>query len=197
MARPYKIKRHKRIYRRSAGSILARVAAIVAAIAVLFGLGWALYGPVSDWISQKQNGPTEQQEMVPGVSEPAAQPQQQEAAPPADEPEKPSEPSELTASKTAYLDNQTVADPQAFSQALQQAVEQGYDSILFDLKSQDGTVHYSIDYNETVNARVTAEHPIDLQQTAQQILDAGLMPVASIYTFHDNIYPLADNSAST
>ena len=51
MARPYKIKRHKRIYRRSAGSILARVAAIVAAIAVLFGLGWALYGPVSDWIS--------------------------------------------------------------------------------------------------------------------------------------------------
>ena len=49
MARPYKIKRHKRIYRRSAGSILARAAAIIAAVAVLFGLGWALYGPVSDW----------------------------------------------------------------------------------------------------------------------------------------------------
>ena len=197
MARPYKIKRHKRIYRRSAGSILARATAIIAAVSILFGLGWTLYGPVSDWISQKQNGPTEQQEMVPGVSEPAAQPQQQEAAPSADKPEEPSASSELTASKTAYLDNQTVADPQAFSQALQQAVEQGYDSILFDLKSQDGTVNYSIDYNETVNARVTAEHPIDLQQTAQQILDAGLMPVASIYTFHDNIYPLADNSAST
>lgn len=196
MARPYKIKRHKRIYRRSAGSILARVAAIVAAVAVLFGLGWALYGPVSDWISQKQKEPTQQQEMVPGASasEPAAQPQQQEPAPPAAEPE---QPSELTSSKTAYLNNQMVADPQAFSQALQQAVEQGYDSILFDLKSQDGTVHYTIDYNEPVNARVTAEHPIDLQQTAQQILDAGLMPVASIYTFHDNIYPLADNSAST
>lgn len=196
MARPYKIKRHKRIYRRSAGSILARVAAIVAAVAVLFGLGWALYGPVSDWISQKQKEPTQQQEMVPGASasEPAAQPQQQEPAPPAAEPE---QPSELTSSKTAYLNNQTVADPQAFSQALQQAVEQGYGSILFDLKSQDGTVHYTIDYNEPVNARVTAEHPIDLQQTAQQILDAGLMPVASIYTFHDNIYPLADNSAST
>lgn len=196
MARPYKIKRHKRIYRRSAGSILARVAAIVAAVAVLFGLGWALYGPVSDWISQKQKEPTQQQEMVPGASasEPAAQPQQQEPAPPAAEPE---QPSELTSSKTAYLNNQTVADPQAFSQALQQAVEQGYDSILFDLKSQDGTVHYTIDYNEPVNARVTAEHPIDLQQTAQQILDAGLMPVASIYTFHDNIYPLVDNSAST
>lgn len=196
MARPYKIKRHKRIYRRSAGSILARVAAIVAAVAVLFGLGWALYGPVSDWISQKQKEPTQQQEMVPGASasEPAAQPQPQEPAPPAAEPE---QPSELTSSKTAYLNNQTVADPQAFSQALQQAVEQGYDSILFDLKSQDGTVHYTIDYNEPVNARVTAEHPIDLQQTAQQILDAGLMPVASIYTFHDNIYPLVDNSAST
>lgn len=194
MARPYKIKRHKRIYRRSAGSILARIAAIVAAIAVLFGLGWALYGPVSDWISQRQNVPEEQQDLVPGTSEPTAPPQQEEPAPPAAEPQAPSR---LTASRTAYLNNQTVADPQAFSQALEQAVEQGYDSILFDLKSQDGTVHYSIDYNEPVNARVTAEQPIDLQQTAQQILDAGLMPVASIYTFHDNIYPLADNSAST
>ena len=43
MGRPYKIKRHKRIYRRSAGSIVLRVVVIVAAIAVLFGLGWALY----------------------------------------------------------------------------------------------------------------------------------------------------------
>ena len=37
MGRPYKIKRHKRIYRRSAGSIVLRVVVIVAAIAVLFG----------------------------------------------------------------------------------------------------------------------------------------------------------------
>ena len=34
MGRPYKIKRHKRIYRRSAGSIVLRVVVIVAAIAV-------------------------------------------------------------------------------------------------------------------------------------------------------------------
>ena len=51
MGRPYKIKRHKRIYRRSAGSIVLRVVVIVAAIAVLFGLGWALYAPVSEWIA--------------------------------------------------------------------------------------------------------------------------------------------------
>ena len=134
MARPYKIKRHKRIYRRSAGSILARAAAIIAAVVVLFGLGWALYGPVSDWISQKQNGPTEQQEMVPGVSEPAAQPQQQEAAPPADEPEEPSASSELTASKTAYLDNQTdVYKRQAkcSRQALRGCTSMSWTDILF------------------------------------------------------------------
>ena len=39
MGRPYKIKRHKRIYRRSAGSIVLREVVIVAAIAVLVGLG--------------------------------------------------------------------------------------------------------------------------------------------------------------
>ena len=55
MGKPYKIKHHKRIYRRSAGSIILRVLVIVAAVAVLFGLGWALYAPVSSWIGQRQS----------------------------------------------------------------------------------------------------------------------------------------------
>ena len=58
MGRPYKIKRHKRIYRRSAGNIILRVLIIVAAVAALFGIGWMLYTPVSDWISQRQNPDT-------------------------------------------------------------------------------------------------------------------------------------------
>ena len=41
MGRPYKIKRHKRIYRRSAGNIILRVLIIVAAVAArLVVVGW-------------------------------------------------------------------------------------------------------------------------------------------------------------
>ena len=106
MGRPYKIKRHKRIYRRSAGSIVLRVVVIVAAIAVLFGLGWALYAPVSEWIAQRQN-PQEEQDLTVGASNPQEEDVQE--APVTDEPEQ--EETAATAqgvSMTAYLPIETV-----------------------------------------------------------------------------------------
>ena len=195
MGRPYKIKRHKRIYRRSAGSIVLRVVVIVAAIAVLFGLGWALYAPVSEWIAQRQN-PQEEQDLTVGASNPQEEDVQE--APVTDEPEQ--EETAATAqgiSMTAYLPIETVQDSASFTAALQAAKDAGYDSIMFDLKTDDGTVTYSISYNEATDARVTSQTPVDLNAVAQQILDAGLTPVASIYTFHDHLYPLANNDAAT
>ena len=46
MGDPYKIKFHKRIYRRSLGNTVLRVLLIALAAAGLFGLGWVLYEPV-------------------------------------------------------------------------------------------------------------------------------------------------------
>ena len=155
MGRPYKIKRHKRIYRRSAGSIVLRVVVIVAAIAVLFGLGWALYAPVSEWIAQRQN-PQEEQDLTVGASNPQEEDVQE--APVTDEPEQ--EETAATAqgvSMTAYLPIETVQDSASFTAALQAARDAGYDSIMFDLKTDDGTVTYSISYNEATDARVTSQ----------------------------------------
>ena len=95
MGRPYKIKRHKRIYRRSAGSIVLRVAVIVAAIAILFGLGWALYAPVSEWIAQRQN-PQEEQDLTVGASDPQEQEAEEPLVPEAQE-EEPSVPAPAAA----------------------------------------------------------------------------------------------------
>lgn len=195
MGRPYKIKRHKRIYRRSAGSIVLRVVVIVAAIAVLFGLGWALYAPVSEWIAQRQN-PQEEQDLTVGASDPQEQDVQETPVPGESEQEEPSTEAQGV-SMTAYLPIETVRDSASFTAALQAAKDAGYDSIMFDLKTDDGTVTYSISYNEATDARVTSQTPVDLNAVAQQILDAGLTPVASIYTFHDHLYPLANNDAAT
>lgn len=197
MGRPYKIKRHKQIYRRSTGSVVLRVLVIVVAIAALFALGWALYAPVSNWIAQRQNQTPQQtigssdeqqsqEEMVPGTS------QTEEDLPQAEE-----QPVSSTSAMTAYLPPETVQDSAAFSSALTAAKDAGYDSILIDLKTDDGTVTYSIQYNETTDARVTTTTPIDLASTVQQIRDAGLMPVASIHTFRDHLYPSVDHDAAT
>ncbi len=199
MGKPYKIKHHKRIYRRSAGSIILRVLIIAAAVAVLFGLGWALYAPVSSWIGQRQN----QNDLTVGTSEQTPEAPTQQAgeeipaeAPPTQAPQ--TEPQETDiASMTAYLPIETVAEPQQFEKALQSAADAGYDSIMFDLKTADGTVNYAISYDELTDARVTRQNPIDLNAVAEQIRQAGLIPVASIWTFRDNLYPSANNAAST
>lgn len=199
MGRPYKIKRHKRIYRRSAGNIILRVLIIVAAVAALFGIGWMLYTPVSDWISQRQNPDAavigessaqsdgldvdETTSDQSGVSEETETEDQQQAV--------------LSQAQTAYLPIETVADEQQFAQALELAKEQGYDSILFDLKSSDGTVNYPISYNPSTDALVTGTTTVDLNAVVQQIRDAGLVPMASIYTFRDHRYPSANNAAAT
>lgn len=193
MGKPYKIKRHKRIYRRSAGNIILRMLIIAVAVLILFGLGWMLYTPVSTWIEQLQSN--KQESVVVGSSKeenPDQQASSESEAPAADETK-----DSLTTSKTAYLTTETVTDPQQFANALTAAKEAGYDSILFDLKSADGTVNYPISYNETTDTRVTGASTIDLTSAVQQIRDAGLVPMASVYTFRDHLYPSANNAAAT
>lgn len=200
MAKPYKIKRHKSIYRRSRGSILLRVLTITAAAAVLFGIGWALYAPVSEWIQQRQNTPQEE-ELTPGLSNEESlvpgESEQVEPPPAADSSAGQSKQTADTAKMTAYLPVETVTDAQLFAAALDSAKAAGYDSIMFDLKDIGGTVHYPISYNALADERVTSEKTVDLPAITAQIKDAGLIPVASIYTFRDNIYPSADKHAAT
>lgn len=150
MGRPYKIKRHKRIYRRSAGSIVLRVVVIVAAIAVLFGLGWALYAPVSEWLQQQAKsaggaGP-DRRHLRPAGAGCTGNSGTGES-----EQEEPSTEAQGV-SMTAYLPIETVQDSASFTAALQAARDAGYDSIMFDLKTDDGTVTYSISYNEATDA---------------------------------------------
>lgn len=196
MAKPYKIKRHKRIYRRSFGSILLRICIFLAAIGVLFCLGWGLYGPVSDWLEQRQNAPSEDDVTI-GSSQPEAQEPSDEQ--PAEQPAASEEEttSQASSTKTAYLPIETVLDSQLFTAAIENAKDAGYDSIMFDLKTDDGTVIYPISYDASTDAAVTSSTTIDLTSAVSQIKEAGLTPVASIHTFRDHLYPSANKAAAT
>lgn len=196
MGKPYKIKRHKHIYRRSFGSIMMRICIIVAAIAVLFCLGWGLYGPVSDWLEQRKNGPVE--ETTIGSSQQTDEGEVTESEPEEEQTPVVEEPvQEATASMTAYLPTAAVLDNQLLTAAISDAKAAGYDSIMFDLKTDDGTVIYPIAYNESTDAAVTSTTTIDLAAVVTQIKDAGLTPVASIHTFRDHLYPSANKAAAT
>ncbi len=192
MGKPYKIKRHKRIYRRSAGSIVLRIVIIAAAVGILFALGWALYTPVSNWIEQRQNRP--QDNAVVGESQ-IQEPAESTDTEPEEESNTQQSPSSVQA--TAYLPIETVADSSRLASSLDLLKQAGYDSVMFDLKAADGTVNYAIDYQETTDARVTSASPVDLNAVVSQIKQAGLIPVASVYTFRDHLYPSADNTAAT
>ncbi len=192
MGKPYKIKHHKRIYRRSAGSIVLRIVIIAAAVGILFALGWALYTPVSNWIEQRQNRP--QDNAVVGESQ-IQEPAESTDTEPEEESNTQQSPSSVQA--TAYLPIETVADSSRLASSLDLLKQAGYDSVMFDLKAADGTVNYAIDYQETTDARVTSASPVDLNAVVSQIKQAGLIPVASVYTFRDHLYPSADNTAAT
>lgn len=201
MERSYKIKRYKRIYRRSIASIVMQWLLILGALALLFFAGWKLYDPVTNFLSGEETPPEEQQqeetpeapteipeetpavtpEIPPVVEAPVETPAEQTEA---EQPEKaPSEASEAV--KTVYLSEATVLDSGAFTQALTAAKEEGADSVLLDLKSRDGWVIYPISYKADLDSFFTAKNTISLEETVQQIREAGLTPMASIYTFRD------------
>ena len=151
-----------------------------------------MYTPVSNWIEQRQNRP--QDNAVVGESQ-IQEPAESTDTEPEEESNTQQSPSSVQA--TAYLPIETVADSSRLASSLDLLKQAGYDSVMFDLKAADGTVNYAIDYQETTDARVTSASPVDLNAVVSQIKQAGLIPVASVYTFRDHLYPSADNTAAT
>lgn len=203
MGNPYKIKRHDRIYRRSAKSVVIRVVVVVVTISILFGLGWTLYGPVMDFVKE-QSGKTSPDANLPGIS---TEPQEDQTAddatkqlPAENIPEETTPevvPPTATLAKTAYLSHETASNPAALSSALASLKGKDYDSVMVELKQIDGTVSYPISYKPDIDERYTAATTFDLSSIVSQIQAEGLKPVAMIHTFRDHLYPSADKSAST
>lgn len=201
MARSYKIKSYKRIYRRSIASIILQWVLTLGAILLVLFLGWKLYQPVSSWLEdltrQEQEQPMEPETQPPvsTVEPKEEQPQTPVVTPPA---EKPKEEIllEVTtpAKKTAYFSEETVMDPALFEQAIEDAKASGMDSVMFDLKDRDGWLLYAIEYKAGFDDYYTG-HTIDLEAAVQQIKAAGLKPIASIYAFMDRRFQQAETYA--
>lgn len=218
MARSYKIKSYKRIYRRSIGSIVLRWLLALAGLALVFLLGWKLYEPLTDFFSglgetameeemesEEQTEQTPQSETLqepsdPPVAVPEAPTKTEETPaetviPPSVVEEETLPPITTPAQKTAYLSEKTVLDADAFAKAISDAKASGMDSVMFDLKSTNGWVIYPIQYKEGFDDYYTAGETISLEEAAKQIREAGMKPIASIYAFRDRRFQQAETYA--
>lgn len=208
MRRSYKIKSYKRIYRRSLGSIILRWVLILGVLALLFLLGWKLYEPISRFFSgevppveqgEEQNNQDEAEpEPNPIPEEGKTEENKEEPQEPAEEPEEETKPApELAepALRTAYFNQDLLLNSTAFSNMLNSVKAAGMDSVMIDLKSREGWVNYPISYKEGFDDYYTASETISLEDTAKQISDAGMKPIASIYTFMDRRFQQAETYA--
>ncbi len=208
MRRSYKIKSYKRIYRRSLGSIILRWVLILGVLALLFLLGWKLYEPISRFFSgevppveqgEEQNNQDEaESEPNPIPEEGKTEENKEEPQEPAEEPEEETKPApELAESalRTAYFNQDLLLNSTAFSNMLNSVKAAGMDSVMIDLKSREGWVNYPISYKEGFDDYYTASETISLEDTAKQISDAGMKPIASIYTFMDRRFQQAETYA--
>ena len=196
MGNPYKIKHHTRIYRRSPGSMILRGLVVLLGALVLFGAGWGLYGTVTGMLQNRPHSdvqpvdPDPETDLVPGQSESeepsAAVPEETPAPAPS-----------ATSLEAAWFPASTVTDPQLFSTALEDAAGQGQNAVVVPLKETGGQVNYPIEYQALSDEKSRAAVTFDLGQTASQISQAGLTPVAYISAFRDALYPSADNTAAT
>ncbi len=193
---------NRRIYRRSIGGTILRWVLTIAVVALVLFLGWKLYQPVSDWLADITL-PTFEWGEKSGTEEQPVSPEQNTEEPqtPAVTPPKAERPKEeiilevmTPAKKTAYLSEEIMMDPALFEKAIADAKASGMDSIMFDLKDRDGWLIYAIEYKDGVDDYYTG-HTIDLDAAVQQIKDAGLKPIASIYTFMDRRFQQAETYA--
>lgn len=218
MARSYKIKSYKRIYRRSISSIILRWLLALGGLALVFLLGWKLYEPLTDFFSgleetamKQETGsevkteqtsqpetPQEPSETAAAVPETTTKPEEtptETVTPPAVVEEETLPPITTPAQRTVYLSEETVLDAEAFGKAISDATTSGMDSVMFDLKSTDGWVIYPIQYKEGFDDYYTAGETISLEEAAKQIREAGMKPIASIYTFMDRRFQQAETYA--
>ena len=185
-----KIKRYNRIY--GGRSVLSKVMGVVLTVVILAGfacLGWALYEPVSQFLSGTMQIPEEEPQESLSESQSSVPEQLPEEKPPAVL-------LELSQVRGAYLPLSALQDPLFLSQTLDDLKAQGINAILIDGKNAQGQVLYR-SANQTV-AEVSAQIPgaVDLNQVTTLAKAKDMIVIARIYAFRDPICPLVNKKAA-
>jgi len=179
MARRYKIKRSNgRIYDPVRGKLI-KLGLALGAAALLFLLGWLVYEPVFNAITQKRDEISSQSSVSESVSESASE----------SVPEPAPEPTFFDGSvRAAYAPVSVLTDDAAWGQFLTDAKAAGLNAVMFDMKDADGGVTYDSQQESVTAVGTEIEAPVDLAARVASLREAGLSVIARVYAFQD---PLA------
>ncbi len=191
----YKIKRYNNIFGRKFQSRVSplKVVAIVAALAVLFMLGWALYQPIYDLITGN----------TPRPSEPSA-PSQGDAST-SDEgnssTEEPPQEVEDNGLHSIYVPQSVLADETQLDTLIQSLEGTEINTVVFELKADDGTVLYQSQLELVAQANAQSEDAFSLTEVTEKLKAANLRPVGILHAFQDHLatrlgstYPIKYNN---
>ncbi|MDE5852539.1 MAG: putative glycoside hydrolase, partial [Oscillospiraceae bacterium] len=79
---------------------------------------------------------------------------------------------------------------------IKKAKDEGKNSIVVPLKTKDGSILYSTNVQKAKSWETIADSPIDALSLATKIKDVGLVPIAKISAFYDQIAPHAKRENS-
>lgn len=186
MAKKYKIKRYRRIYRSNRNSRVTAGGVILAALgllAVAF-IGWSVYGPVSDFISGRLSaGPSSS-----SASESEREEETPSSAPDGSQPEQTPEPAgtDFRNLRAAYLPAAFLADETALQSTLERLQTKGISAVVYDAKDAVGQVLYTSGNERVAAAEAMAAAPYDLEKVSSLLKKNGFTGIARVYAFKDH-----------
>ncbi|MCI8622551.1 MAG: hypothetical protein HFG26_02690 [Provencibacterium sp.] len=190
MAKSYKIKRYRHIYRRRRFSPF-KTALLLLLLAVLAFVGFSIYEPVRDFWS----GQLLQRMEASSVSESEPEPLPPSSDPSESEPENAeAEPHRtINGLHAVYIPEEVLLSGQAVSY-LESLTLPDVNTALIDLKNAEGRVLYQSQVELASTAGIQQEGAIDLAATIASLQAAGYQTAGRIHAFRDALAPYADKA---
>ena len=178
MAKPRKVVRTKRIYKKKHSKLPGRVARgvfFVLLLVLLVGFGYMLSKAIGGWISEKSEQSLEStQSSVPDESVP------DEPLPESSEP-----PEQSSVCGIVMTPQQASLTGSSLAEYLSGLKAQGYTTVFVTLKDENGDVWYQSDAAEAIHLHTVRADAFDAQALCAEIKKAGLTPAAHITGLKD------------
>lgn len=187
MARPKKIKRYGNIYggRNSSPGGALKVIAMILGFLLIVAVGYFL---ASKFLGGAHDPVSSGTDPVASVSseEPAASDWQPSSSGTSSEPDK----TQLVSA--VQLPQAMLSDPAKIKAFSEQAKADGYTSVLVPMKDQKGNLLYASKLEKAAAWKSIAPGAVDAAAVAAAVEETGLIPIARIYAFADDV---ASNAA--
>lgn len=178
MAKPRKVVRTKRIYKKTHSKLPGRVARgvlFVLLLVLLVGFGYMMSKAIGGWLSQKPEQSSETtQSSVPSESTP------EESLPESSE-----EPEQTAVRGVVMTPDKASLTGTALTDYLNELKAQGYTTVFVTLKDENGDVWYQSDAAEAIRLNTVRADAFDAQALCAEIKKAGLTPAAHITGLRD------------